>query len=137
MRVLFAAAEVFPLAKTGGLADVAASLPVALSQAGIDVRLIMPAYPQALARAGRVRESARLGNLGPYGPVRLLETTLPGRNLPVWLVDCPNLYNRAGSLYQDESGADWPDNDLRFALLNHAAAAIAREAPTGWSPDLV
>jgi starch synthase len=137
MRVLFATAEAFPLAKTGGLADVSASLPAALSQMGVDVRLIMPAYPQALARAGHVREAAKLGTFDASGPVRLLETTLPGRNVPVWLVDCPDLYNRTGSLYQDEHGADWADNDLRFALLNHAAAAVARDAPTGWSPDLV
>ena len=137
MRVLFASAEAFPLAKTGGLADVSASLPAALSAAGIDVRLVMPAYPKALARAGHIRKAVRLPNLAGFGPVRLLETTLPGHNLPVWLVDCPDRYNRAGSLYQNESGADWPDNDLRFALLNHAAAAIALDAPTGWSPDLV
>ena len=137
MRVLFATAEAFPLAKTGGLADVSASLPAALSQMGTDVRLIMPAYPQALARAGRVREAARLGSFGACGPVRLLETMLPGRNIPVWLIDCPSLYDRPGSLYQDENGVDWPDNDLRFALLNHAAAAIACDGPTGWRPDIV
>lgn len=137
MRVLFATAEAFPLAKTGGLADVSASLPAALSAAGIDVRLVMPAYPKALARAGHIRKAVRLPNLAGFGPVRLLETTLPGHNLPVCLLDCPDRYNRAGSLYQDENGADWPDNDLRFALLNHAAAAIALDAPTGWSPDLV
>ena len=137
MRVLFASAEAFPLAKTGGLADISASLPAALSGAGIDVRLIMPAYPVALAQAGHVREAVRLPNFAGFGPVRLLETTLPGNNVPVWLIDCPDLYNRAGSLYQDENGADWADNDLRFGLLNHAAAAIALATPTGWSPDLV
>lgn len=137
MRVLFASAEAFPLAKTGGLADVASSLPAALSAAGIDVRLIMPAYPKALARVEHVRKAVRLPNLAGFGPVRLLEAALPGHNLPVWLVDCPDLYNRAGSLYQDDNGTDWPDNDLRFGLLNHATAAIALDAPTGWSPDLV
>lgn len=137
MRVLFATAEAFPLAKTGGLADVSAALPSALMQAGMDVRIIMPAYASALAQTDRLREVARLGSLGRLGPARLLETTLPGRNVPVWLVDCPELYNRPGSLYQDENGADWPDNDLRFALLNHAAAAVATGASTGWTPDLV
>lgn len=137
MRVLFATAEAFPLAKTGGLADVSASLPAALFAAGVDVRLIMPGYPKALARLGRVCEAVRLPKFAGLGPVRLLESTLPGRNLPVWFVDCPDLYNRAGSLYQDEHGADWPDNDLRFGLLNHVTATIALDAPTGWSPDLV
>jgi starch synthase len=137
MRVLFATAEAFPLAKTGGLADVSASLPAALSNMGIDVRLIMPAYPQALARTNAVREIVRLGNVGGCGPVRLLDTILPGTDVPAWLVDCPDLYNRTGSLYQDENGADWPDNDLRFSVLNHAAAAIACDGVTGWRADVI
>jgi starch synthase len=137
MRVLFATAEAFPLAKTGGLADVSASLPAALSNMGVDVRLIMPAYPQALARTNAVRKTVRLGDVGGYGPVRLLDSILPGTDVPVWLVDCPDLYNRTGSLYQDENAADWPDNDLRFAVLNHAAAAVACDGVTGWSADVV
>jgi starch synthase len=51
MRVLFASSEIYPLAKTGGLADVSAALPRALVELGVDVRLIMPAYAQALSAA--------------------------------------------------------------------------------------
>ncbi|MBU6471471.1 MAG: glycogen/starch synthase, partial [Alphaproteobacteria bacterium] len=50
MRVLFVTSEVQPLAKTGGLADVSGALPIALARRGIDVRLLMPAYPGALAQ---------------------------------------------------------------------------------------
>jgi starch synthase len=48
MRSLFVSSEVYPLAKTGGLADVSAALPIALSSLGVDVRLVMPGYPEAL-----------------------------------------------------------------------------------------
>lgn len=48
MRVLHVAAEVFPLVKTGGLADVVAALPVALAEQGADVRLLLPGYPAVL-----------------------------------------------------------------------------------------
>ena len=137
MRVLFATAEAFPLAKTGGLADVSASLPAALANMGVDIRLIIPAYPQALSQTNSVRQTVRLGNVAGCGPVRLLESRLPGSEIPIWLVDCPDLYHRAGSLYQDENGADWPDNDLRFAVLNHAAAAIACGGVTNWNADTV
>jgi starch synthase len=58
-------------------------------------------------------------------------------DVPVWLVDCPQLYHRAGGLYQSENGADWPDNALRFTLLNHVAAGIANEPGRAWRPDLI
>ena len=45
MRVLFASSEIYPLAKTGGLADVSAALPIALAGLGVEVRLVMPGYP--------------------------------------------------------------------------------------------
>lgn len=49
MRVLYISSEIYPLAKTGGLADVSSALPSALRALGVDVRQLMPAYPQALA----------------------------------------------------------------------------------------
>jgi starch synthase len=137
VRVLFVTSETFPFAKTGGLADVSAALPEALAELGVDIRVLMPAYPQALERAGRLQEIARLGNILGYGETRLLETHLPGSHVPVWLVDCPDLYNRAGGPYQDAEGAEWPDNALRFALLNHVAARIANEARGRWRPDIL
>ena len=137
MRALFVTSEVYPLAKTGGLADVSASLPAALRGLGIDVRVLLPAYPQALANAPAPQEVARLGNLLGCGEARLLETMLPDTRVPVWLLDCPTLFNRAGGLYQDENGADWSDNALRFGALNHAAAAIGSGALANWRPDLI
>jgi len=137
MRVLYVTSEVFPFAKTGGLADVSASLPVALRDLGIDVRLLVPGYPQALERASDAKEVLRLGDPLGCGEVRLLETSLPFSDVPVWLIDCPRLYDRAGGLYQTEAGGDWPDNALRFALLNHVAAGIANEPGRAWRPDLI
>ena len=54
MRLLFAASEVFPLVKTGGLADVAGSLPAVLAGEGVDVRILLPAYQSVLERAGEL-----------------------------------------------------------------------------------
>jgi starch synthase len=137
MRALFVTSEVYPLAKTGGLADVSVALPAALRALGIDVRIVVPAYPEALANATFPQEIARLSGLPGCGEVRLLETMLPGTRVPVWLLDCPPLYNRTGGLYQDESGADWTDNALRFGALNLGAVAIASGAAGMWHPDLI
>ena len=137
MRVLIASAETYPLAKTGGLADVSAALPAALREIGCDVRVLLPGYSKAIDRAPSPREVMRFGDPFALGDTRLLETSLPGSGVPVWLVDCPALYDRAGSLYADESGRDWPDNHLRFALFSHIAAAIASEPGSAWKPDIV
>ena len=137
MRVLFVSAEYYPLAKTGGLADVSAALPAALRDLGIDVRVLLPGYPQALEQAPSPREVRQLGDPLGQGETRLLRTVLSNSNVPVWLIDCPGLYNRTGGLYQDGNGPDWSDNDLRFALLDHVAAGIANEPGWGWRPDII
>jgi len=59
LRQLLVASEIFPLAKTGSLADVCGALPKAIARLGIDVRLMMPAYPGALERLVGIRGAAR------------------------------------------------------------------------------
>jgi starch synthase len=138
MRILYVTSEVFPLAKTGGLADVSAALPDALSALNVDVRLLLPGYPQVIERAVNPREVARVDDLLGCGEVRLLAARLPDSEIPLWLVDCPALYLRGGGIYQDEKGNDWPDNALRFAMLNHIAAIIAQGiVDERWRPDVV
>jgi starch synthase len=137
IRALYVTSEAYPLAKTGGLADVSAALPAALRELGIDIRLILPAYPQALARAPYLKAVAHLGEVPGCGDGRLLETVLPSTEVPAWLVDRPNLYNRDGGLYQSAEGSDWPDNASRFAALNAAAATIAGGLFGDWRPDIV
>ena len=136
--MLFVSSEIHPLAKTGGLADVCAALPRALARYGADVRLLMPAYEQALDQARAPLPAADLGELLGIERVRLIGGIMPDSGLPVWLLDCPALYRRAGTLYQDPNGEDWPDNWLRYGMLAHAAARIALgRAPLAWRPDAV
>jgi starch synthase len=130
--------EVFPLVKTGGLADVSAALPAVLNELGIDTCLLLPGYRQAIARAANLQEVARLGDVLGCGETRLLAACLPDSGVPVWLVDCPALYDRAGGVYQDEGGSEWHDNALRFAMLSHVAARIADGLSEDfWRPDIV
>lgn len=135
MRALFVTSECHPLIKTGGLADVSAALPAALAELGIDIRLMMPGYPEALDRADHVGHEIPLGALPGEDHARLLPALSPDSGMPLWLVDCPALYRRNGGPYQGPDGRDWPDNDLRFAALCHAAARVA--AGLTWQPDLI
>jgi starch synthase len=139
MKVLFAASEVFPLVKTGGLADVAGALPAALGHAGVDVRLLMPGYPEAMDKVEGKRPVGSLGDpLGVGEEARLVSARIPGSGVPVWLIDCPALYGRAGNPYLDATGHDWPDNAQRFGLLSWAAAHLATDgSPVKWRPQLI
>lgn len=138
MRVLFVSSEVHPLAKTGGLADVSEALPKALRAHDIDVRLLMPAYPQAKGRLMAQGKPITLKNVLGFDDVALIPGLLPGSELPIWLIDCPRLYDRPGRLYCDPDGKEWHDNALRYALLSHVAARVARaQAPLSWRPDIV
>ncbi len=138
IRILYATSEVFPLVKTGGLADVSASLPEALCRLGYDVHIILPGYPAAMeaARNESALCKARL-QIGHHS-VNLLQTRLPGTSVTLWLVDCPALFDRAGNPYQNSKGEDWWDNAQRFELFCRVAALMALgQADISWVPDIV
>jgi len=138
LSVLFVAAEMLPFAKTGGLGDVVAALPRALRTLGPDVRVLLPGYPYAKDQLRSPRTAADLGDLLELGPARLLEGTSPDGHTPVWLLDSPTLFERAGGPYLDEHGRLWPDNAQRFAALAHAAARLAfGDLQVGWTPQVV
>lgn len=136
--MLFATAEAYPLAKTGGLADVSRSLPLALLRLGLDIRLLMPGYPGASLRLLNPKIVTRIPSALGVADATLVEGQLPDSDLPVYLIDSPSLYRRPGGLYQNEEGREWPDNALRFAFLSHVGAAIALgQILPRWAPDLV
>ncbi|GIX21418.1 MAG: glycogen synthase [Gammaproteobacteria bacterium] len=135
MNVLFVASEVFPLVKTGGLADVAAQLPRALAALGVDVKVLLPAYRGVLERCPDAR---RLGALTALDYEAVLWGWRATDGVEHLLLDCPPLYDRPGGPYQNEAGEDWPDNALRFGLLCAAAARLCGpESPLAWRPRLL
>lgn len=137
-KILFASSEVHPLAKSGGLADVSASLPIALRANKDDVRIIMPAYRQCLAVLDDFHSVSRIKLDGYHLPVEILESTLPGSDVPLWLVNSPEHFDRDGGPYGSPDGEDWRDNAARFSLFSRAIAALAlNEAGLEWQPDIL
>ncbi|MCP5165305.1 MAG: glycogen synthase GlgA [Pseudomonadales bacterium] len=135
-RLLFVASEAFPLIKTGGLADIAGTLPEVLRQQGMDVRLLLPAYRHILDTIDSPATVAELDIAGT--PLRLLATQLPGTQVETWLLDHPWFSQRPGNPYHDAGGQSWPDNADRFMLLSRLAAAISTgDAGLAWRPDVL
>ncbi len=108
MRILHATSELYPLVKTGGLADVSAALGAAQRALGHDARVILPGYPAVLealaADATPLEPISELGGLRG----RILCGALRGVEMPAYVVDCPSLYDRPGGPYLDASGHDYP-----------------------------
>ncbi len=142
MKVLFVASELHPLVKTGGLADVVGALPAALAQQGLDVKVLLPAYPGILERLqGERRTVAKLRSL--FGGPASLESGRTAGGADVIAIDAPHLYKlrgrveRTGGPYGPAPNTDWDDNHLRFAALGWTAAAIAGGRAGPWVPDVV
>jgi starch synthase len=138
--VLFITPEVYPLLKTGGLGDVSAALPAALREIKVDARLLIPGYPQVLKGLKHKRKIAEFAAQPPFPPSILLSAKLPlgaSASVPIFIIDCPILYQREGSPYVNAAGHNWPDNALRFGLLSKIGAILASDAsPLAWRPHI-
>ena len=135
MRVLSVTSELFPLIKTGGLADVAGALPIALAAEGVEVKSLLPGYKAVLDKLGpKAEHIIHLDDLFG-GPADLISAQ--NDQLSVLLIDAPHLYGQDGNPYTDASGKDWPHNARRFAALSWVAAAIGKGRLKSWQPDVV
>jgi starch synthase len=133
-KVLAVASEVFPLVKTGGLADVAGALPAALSHHGVEMRVLVPGYPAVIGALKEAKPVQAYDDLFE-GPARVLM----GRTetLDLLVVDAPHLFDRSGNPYLGPDGKDWPDNWQRFAALSRVAADIGQGRVRDFVPQIV
>jgi starch synthase len=137
-RILFATSEVHPLIKTGGLADVSASLPAALQELGQDVRLLVPGYIPVLEGLSDKRTVATFSVFPGEPEVRLLSAKMPNTDVPVYVLDAPQYFCRVAGPYHYHLGGDWPDNPMRFGMLSKVAALLgSADSPVGWQAELV
>ena len=131
--VLFVASECAHFVKAGGLGDVVGALPVALRALGHDARVVIPKY-DAIASEGLLRHAQPLGV--PLGGgeawAGVLETRLPGSDVPVYLLDHEALFGR-GYLYDPPGTMAW-DNLVRFAFLCRGSMQLCKHL--GWVPDV-
>ncbi|MDE2449288.1 MAG: glycogen synthase [Gammaproteobacteria bacterium] len=132
--VCLISAEVAPLSKTGGLADVASALAKYLAAAGHDVRLFTPLYSSIDRAKFAMRPVEGLQHvplqIGPHHYVfSLATTTLPGSHAPLYLIDCPVLFARP-KIYTTD-----PDEHLRFLAFTRAVLSTCQRMQ--WSPQIL
>src|SRR5437660_945345 len=136
LKVLFVTTEMDDFVRVGGLAAVSAALPRAL-RPWSDVRIMLPGYRDV------VQQFVHIEIVGQCAPLAEMPACSLGRastkdGLPVYVLLCPQLYDRPGNPYGDETGRDWPDNDIRFGRFASAAAELAAGSlDKNWAADLV
>jgi starch synthase len=136
LRVLFVTPEIDDFVRVGGLAAVSAALPRAL-RAWSDVRILLPGYREVVAQFSDIEIVGQCRALGEM-PACSLALAATKDGMPVYILLCPQLYDRPGNPYGDDSGRDWPDNDVRFGRFASAAAQLAAGLlDRNWSADLV
>ncbi len=135
MRVLFVSAELAPYAKVGGLGDVAAALPRALADLGVEIAVAIPKYRAVTALA---RDLTPVGSFPvPMGEeirtCQVFQSFLPRSEVPVYFLGHDPLFDRPG-IYGD-GHHDYPDSLERFAFLSRAAVELG--PALGWLPDVI
>lgn len=133
MKVLHVCSELYPLLKTGGLADVMGALPFAQKEVGIDARIVVPAYPAIAAGFSHTSVVAEFDNFAGHIVLRYGEYNGVG----VYLIDAPHLYWREGNPYHDMWYNDYADNYKRFALLAWVGAELACGLDFWWKAEVV
>ena len=115
MRVLFVTTEMDDFVRVGGLAAVSAALPRAL-RPWSDVRIMLPGYRDVVEQFTHIEIVGQCAALAEM-PAAELGRASTKDGLPVYVLLCPQLYDRPGNPYGDEAGRDWGDNDIRFGAL--------------------
>jgi len=134
MKIAFVSSEAVPYAKTGGLADVAGSLPKELEKLGCEVKLFIPKYSTIDEKKYGLRYNQDIGEIAIriYGQIRsayLHQTMLPGSNVEVSFIDCPHYFHRERLYTNDE------DEDERFILFSKAVIETLQKVQ--WAPDVI
>jgi starch synthase len=134
IKVLAVASEIYPLIKTGGLADVVGALPKALGRERVETTTLVPGYPAVKDAIGSADTVLSVHDL--FGDsARVLRAH--AAELDLFVLDAPHLFDRPGNPYTAPNGGDWPDNAFRFGALSWVAARIGLGDVPGYAPDIV
>lgn len=135
LKVLIVTPEAVPFAKVGGLGDVVGALAKYLRQKGVDVRILMPRY-YSVPLEPLTTIPGPLGIPVGFGEewAAVMESVLPGTEVPVYFLDQQELYGRDG-VYGNKEESFFKDNARRFAFLSRGAFQLCKKL--NWIPDVM
>jgi starch synthase len=135
LNILFAASEVVPYAKTGGLADVAGALPKAIKELGHNIIVVMPRYYEVDTSKLQKLEAPLGVPMGVMGELwaSVYKATLANSEVPIYFIDYEEYFGRSG-LYEDQNG-EFGDNDKRFIFFSKAALQLCKQLH--FTPDII
>ena len=136
LKVLLVASECVPFAKTGGLGDVAGTLPRFLQKLGHNVIIVMPLYSFIDKTKHNIQDAIEKMNVrvGHEHFICSVKKTTLARTVPVYFIDYEPFFNRPHP-YHHSDFSDYPDNPKRFTFLSSAALQLCHEL--SFSPDIV
>lgn len=134
MNIAFVASEVVPFAKTGGLADVAGSLPIELTKLGHDVKVFMPKYYSVDENKFKLTSETWIGKIpvrvaDEIHNVKIFKGLLDDSKTEIYFIDYPPFFNRH-TLYTDDA-----DEDERFILFSKAVIELIQRLY--WQPNII
>jgi starch synthase len=140
LKICYVSSEVVPFAKTGGLADVAGALPVALKEMGHDVRLMMPNYKSINERKFVLREVIRLREVKveinqQFRMANGKTAFLPNSKVHVYFLSIPEYFDRKDLYVDSRTKKDFSDNPERFAFFSMSVLNTLKLLY--WQPDII
>lgn len=143
LSILFTASEIYPFAKTGGVADVAYGLPLALRDLGHDIRVMLPKYGCISERKNRIHEINRLkdlpiaiGDNEEPATVKSSSITNPKTKVQAYMTTNYRYFDSKWGLYADpDTGEAYADNDERFIFF--CKTVMETCSILEWVPDIV
>jgi len=138
MKICYAASEMAPFIKTGGLGDVLGALPEAMQKQGNDIKVFLPHYKTIDIGDNKiipVEINSEIKINDQNYPLKINKIRFKKSNMEVYLVGSDHYFDREGIYLNPNTGKDYADNDERYIFFARAVLAILKEI--NFKPDII
>lgn len=139
LRVLYVASEIAPFLQITEVAEIVRQIPQAMSEHGMEIRIIVPRYGTILERKHRLHEVVRLSGINiavgdDEKPLLIKVASVPQAKLQVYFIDNDDFFHRKAD-WNDADGKFYADNDERSIFFCKGVLETVKKL--GWSPDII